>query len=256
MRRIYAILERVAPTDATMLIQGETGTGKEAVARAVHAASRARRRALRRRRLRRHRREPHRERALRPRARRVHRRRPATGTGLFEEADGGTLFLDEIGELPLALQPKLLRALETREVRRVGANVAQAASTSASSRRRTASLAPRRERGHVPRGPLLPARRRRDRCSRRCASRRDDIPLLAAALLRARSPAKSDAARPPSFVATLHERARWPGNVRELRNFIERSVSLGWSTGGGRRRSAAPMSVPPASRPSCATDLR
>ena len=128
MRRLYAILERVAATDATVLVEGETGTGKDVLARALHAAS--------------------------PRASGPfvavdcgaipenlieselfgHVRGAFTGAtsdrrGVFEEADGGTLFLDEIGELPLALQPKLLRALETRAVRRVGG------STSARDRR-------------------------------------------------------------------------------------------------------------------------
>jgi hypothetical protein len=121
IRRVYAILERVAPTDATILIQGETGTGKEALALAIHEAS---------------------ERADGPFiavdcgaiAENLfeselfgHVRGAFSGavidrTGLFEQANGGTLFLDEIGELPLSLQPKLLRVLEMREIRRVGAS--------------------------------------------------------------------------------------------------------------------------------------
>ena len=120
MREIYSILEKIAPTATTVVIDGETGTGKEVVAQAIHSLS--------------------------PRSRNDlvvfdcgavppnlieselfgHEKGSFTGammtrSGLFEQADGGTLFLDELGELPIDLQPKLLRALENREVRRVGA---------------------------------------------------------------------------------------------------------------------------------------
>src|SRR6187551_1458896 len=120
MREIYAIIEKIAPTATTVVIDGETGTGKEVVAQAIHSLS--------------------------PRSRNDlvvfdcgavppnlieselfgHEKGSFTGAvmtrqGLFEQADGGTLFLDELGELPIDLQPKLLRALEQREVRRVGA---------------------------------------------------------------------------------------------------------------------------------------
>jgi hypothetical protein len=119
MREMYSILERIAPTNTTVVIEGETGTGKEVVAQTLHERS--------------------------PRASHElvvfdcgavppnlieselfgHEKGSFTGAvmtrqGLFELADGGTLFLDELGELPLDLQPKLLRALEQREVRRVG----------------------------------------------------------------------------------------------------------------------------------------
>src|SRR5262249_51561414 len=119
MRELFSQLERVAPTDATVLIEGETGTGKEGVAESLHDAS--------------------------PRAGKRfvvidcgaipanlpeselfgHEAGAFTGAnarriGAFEEADGGTVFLDEIGELPSELQPKLLRALEAREIRRIG----------------------------------------------------------------------------------------------------------------------------------------
>ena len=124
MREIYSIIEKIAPTATTVVIDGETGTGKEVVAQAIHSLS--------------------------PRSRNElvvfdcgavppnlieselfgHEKGSFTGAvmtreGLFETADGGTLFLDELGELPIDLQPKLLRALEQREVRRVGASKAQ-----------------------------------------------------------------------------------------------------------------------------------
>ena len=124
MREIYSIIEKIAPTATTVVIDGETGTGKEVVAQAIHSLS--------------------------PRSRNDlvvfdcgavppnlieselfgHEKGSFTGAvmtrqGLFEQADGGTLFLDELGELPIDLQPKLLRALEQREVRRVGSAKAQ-----------------------------------------------------------------------------------------------------------------------------------
>jgi DNA-binding NtrC family response regulator len=221
MRRLYAILERVAPTETTVLIQGETGTGKELVARELH---------------------DHSARAKGPFvavdcgaiAPNVieselfgHVRGAFSGAvgdrrGLFEEANGGTICLDEIGELPLALQAKLLRVLENREVRRVGSNTARAvdvrllASTNRPLARSVNEGAFREDlyyRLAVIELVLPPLR-----------ARREDVPPLAQHFYDRFSGKRE--ALPPELLASLLTRS-WPGNVRELRNFIERCVTLG-----------------------------
>jgi DNA-binding NtrC family response regulator len=222
MRAVYAVLERVSANTATVLIQGETGTGKDVVARSLHAAS--------------------------PRARGPfvpvdcsaipenlieselfgHVRGSFSGAvgdrrGVFEEANGGTLFLDEIGEMPLSVQPKLLRAIETRSIRRVGDNLERPIDVRivAATNRSLAVCANQgsfREdlyyRLAVVEVKLPPLR-----------ARGSDVALLAQHFYR--QFAGKDGALPPSFLAQLARR-NWPGNVRELRNFIERSHSLGF----------------------------
>jgi transcriptional regulator with GAF, ATPase, and Fis domain len=223
MRRIYAILERVAPTDATMLIEGETGTGKEVVARAIHDLSR---RAG----------EPFIavdcgaitesliESELFGHVRGAFSGAVSNRPGLFEEAHGGTIFLDEIGELPPSLQPKLLRALETREIRRIGANTAKKIDVrvvAATNRELAQSVndGTFREdlyfRLAVVNVRLPPLR-----------TRREDIPALVQHFYERMT--GEEAIAPRELVASLVSRA-WPGNVRELRNVVERSVSLGWT---------------------------
>jgi transcriptional regulator with PAS, ATPase and Fis domain len=238
MRRLYAILERVALTDATVLVLGETGTGKDVVARSIHAAS--------------------------PRANGPfvtvdcgaipenlieselfgHARGSFSGAiadrkGVFEEANGGTLFLDEIGEMPMSMQPKLLRAIERRAVRRVGTNVERPVDV------RIVAATNRTLANSVNDGTfredlyyrlavveaLLPPLR----------ARREDIPLLAQHF-HSRVLGRTGEL-PQEFVAMLLQRS-WQGNVRELRNFIERSVSLGWID-APRRPSVPPPSVGP-----------
>ncbi|HEY1691621.1 MAG TPA: sigma 54-interacting transcriptional regulator [Polyangiaceae bacterium] len=222
MRRLYAVLARVARTDATVLVEGETGTGKDVLARSLHgASSRARGPfvavdcgAIP---------ESLVESELFGHVRGAFTGATSDRRGVFEEANGGTLFLDEIGEMPVAMQPKLLRALESRSVRPVGGSASRSVDVrivAATNRplARAVNDGTFREdlyyRLAVVSLALAPLR-----------SRREDIPLLArhfhAVFAGAAAPEL-----PAEFVARLVGRG-WPGNVRELRNFIERSVSLG-----------------------------
>lgn len=225
MRELFSQLERIAPTDATVLIEGETGSGKEGVVCALHAAS---------------------ERADGPLivvdcsavpANLIeselfgHEPGAFTGAtarriGAFEAARGGTLFLDELGELPSDLQPKLLRALESREIRRVGSNAAIrcdvriVAATNRDLRRevnRGAFRADLYYRLAVVRVLVPPLR-----------ARPDDIPLLVQHFLRqlGARPAVHQTLTAPAFLAALAE-APWPGNVRELRNHVEQCLVFG-----------------------------
>ena len=219
MRDIFGILEKVAATDLTVTIQGETGTGKDLVARALHEAS--------------------------PRkdgpfvvfdAGAVatnlieselfgHEKGAFTGAteqrqGAFERADGGTLFIDEIGELALELQPKLLRALEQREVQRVGGSKRMPVDVRVVCATNRA-LVDEVQQNHF-RDDLyyrisvvvlaLPPLRERP----------EDIELLVNAMVRTGNPNMTVA---PETVAVLHN-YDWPGNVRELRNVIETAMAM------------------------------
>ncbi len=225
MREVFSMLERIAPSEATVLIEGETGTGKEGTAEAIHDAS--------------------------PRAGRPfvvvdcsaipenlleselfgHEAGAFTGAsqrriGVFEQAHGGTLFLDEIGELPPELQPKLLRALESREIRRVGGNHPIKCDL------RIVAATNRDLRAEVNKGTFradlyyrlavvripLPALRERT----------GDMPLLVDHLLRRMgAPATTIAQLTDPTYLTALAAAPWPGNVRELRNHLEQCAVFG-----------------------------
>lgn len=227
MRAIFAHLERVAPSELTVLIEGETGTGKELVAQAIHN---------------------HSERAKKemvvldcsaiPRDLIEstifgHEKGSFTGAiahhkGVFEQADGGTIFLDEIGELDINLQPKLLRVLENRELKRVGADrtikvdVRVIAATNRDLRQMVTEGRFREDlyfRLSVMQFTLPPL-----------SARRADIVLLAEHFVKRVNQRRAKQDKPalkisPEAMSYLKERA-WPGNIRELKNAVDRATSL------------------------------
>jgi len=221
MRAAFAMLERVAASDATLLIEGETGTGKELAARAVHDQS---------------------ARAAAPfcvfdcggvaatliesqlfgHLKGAYSGASETRAGAFARADGGSLVLDEIGELPLELQPKLLRCVETGSVQPVGADAPRACDV------RLIACTNRNLAEEVRAGRFredlffrlsvvtvhLPSLRQR----------REEIPRLVAHFLR-RLEAPADLEVPAPLMSLLLGHS-WPGNVRELRNVVQRLVAL------------------------------
>jgi len=224
MREIYALVEQVAPSSASVLITGDSGTGKELIARTIHQLS------------------PRREKpfigincsaipeSLMESELFGHEKGAFTGAastrmGCFELADGGTLLLDEIAEMPPLLQAKLLRVIEERSLRRVGSNreididVRILAATNKNPEEAV-------EKGTLREDLLyrlnvfrieLPALR----------DRKEDLPLLAQYLVTKLAEKHSRPARflSPAAISVLQFHA-WPGNVRELRNVIERAVVI------------------------------
>ncbi len=224
MQDVYSLITRVADTDSSVLVMGETGTGKELVARALHERSKRRSgpfiaincAAVP---------ETLIESELFGHARGAFTDARAARTGLVAQANGGTLFLDEIGELPLTLQPKLLRVLQERKVRPVGGDaeipldIRLVAATNADLDTAVEEKRFREDlffRINVITIPLPPLR-----------ARGGDVLLLAQDFLQ-RSAATSGRA----LTGIAPEAARlllaypWPGNVRELQNCVERAVAL------------------------------
>jgi formate hydrogenlyase transcriptional activator len=224
IKHILRQVEIVAPADTTVLIQGETGTGKELIARAIHDLSERKGRTF-----------------VKLNCAAIpsglleselfgHERGAFTGAisqkvGRFELADGGTLFLDEIGDIPLELQPKLLRVLQEQEFERLGGtrtlrvNVRLVAATNRDLAKMVADREFRSDlyyRLNVFPLTLPPLR-----------DRREDIPLLVRYFVQqhARRLKRTIESIPTEAMEAL-TRYPWPGNVRELENFIERSVLL------------------------------
>lgn len=222
IRHLADLIARVAPSPAAVAILGESGTGKELVARALHARS---------------------DRTHRPFipvncaaiSKELieselfgHEKGSFTGAtnarkGAFEEADGGTLFLDEIGELPLDLQAKLLRALESGEIKRVGASKPSLVDVRIVAATNRDLLASARE-----------GKFREDLYYRLCVvplhlpplrNRRGDIMTLADHFVRMFSP-KNQAVKFTALAMDRLQSHHWPGNIRELRNVVHRSLLL------------------------------
>src|SRR2546430_8851110 len=224
LRKVLEQVSKVAPTDSTVLIQGETGTGKELIARAIHNRSKRANRAF-----------------IRVNCGAIppsliaselfgHEKGSFTGAlqrrlGRFESADGGTIFLDEIGELPPETQVALLRILQQREFERVGGSQTLSVDV------RVLAATNRDLRAAVGEGTFrqdlfyrlnifpirIPALRERV----------DDIPLLAGYLIDryAKKPGKK-IRNINKETLDLFQAYEWPGNIRELQNVIERAVIL------------------------------
>ena len=222
MRQLFTLLSWVAPTEATVLITGPTGTGKELVARSIHESS------------------PRKDGpyvvldcgSLDPQliSSELFGHEPGSFTGatgrrigVFEQAKGGTLFIDEVGELPMDLQPKFLRVLEGREVKRLGANAPVPVDVRivAATNRQLDQM-------------VLKNGFREDLYYRLCQvqvalppldERREDLPLIVEALL-SRMPTGTGARRISPDAMEFLTSGSFPGNVRQLKNLVERAAMI------------------------------
>jgi formate hydrogenlyase transcriptional activator len=251
IKKVLRQVEIVAPADTTVLIEGETGTGKELIARAIHTLSSRKERTF-----------------VKLNCAAIpgglleselfgHEKGAFTGAvaqkvGRFELADGGTLFLDEIGEIPLDLQPKLLRVLQEQEFERLGGtrtlrvNVRLVAATNRDLAKMVTAGQFRSDlyyRLNVFPVTLPPLRQRPE-----------DVPLLVRYFVQQHARRlKRNIESIPAEAMTALTRYPWPGNVRELENFIERSVLL--SPGPVLRVAVDELKAPPDLPDTAATTL-
>jgi len=224
LRRVLAQVEKVAPTDSTVLIFGETGTGKELIARSIHKRSKRAERAF-----------------IAVNCAAIpasliaselfgHEKGAFTGAaqrrlGRFEAADGGTIFLDEVGELPLETQIALLRVLQDKKIERVGSSKSIAVDIrvlAATNRDLSAAIAAGTFRQDLfYRLNVVPIEIPSLR------ERKDDIPLLVEYLIdRYAQKTGKKIRRMERKTLELFEAYDWPGNIRELQNVVERAVIL------------------------------
>jgi len=224
LRRVLELVETVAPSDSTVLLLGETGTGKELIARAIHERSRRKQRTF-----------------VKLNCSAIptglleselfgHEKGAFTGAiiqkvGRMELADQGTLFLDEVGDIPLEIQPKLLRALQEREFERLGSTQTRRVNVrliAATNRHLESMIAAREFRSDLYyRLNVFPIRIPPLR------ERREDIPLLVRFFVQkfAKQMQKKIDSIPAALMKGLAS-WDWPGNIRELENFMERAVIL------------------------------
>jgi len=242
MRQVFAVLERAAPSDATILLEGESGTGKELAAENIHTHSLVKGKPF-----------------ILVDCGAVaptlveselfgHCKGSFTGAdrdraGAFEEANGGTVFLDEISEVDVSIQPKLLRLLDKREIKRVGENryrPANARIIAATNRDLANEVEQKRFREDlfyrlsVVRVRLPPLR-----------DRREDIGLLAREFISKRYPDVDPNQVVTDQVTAMFLNHDWPGNVRELRNVVERLLLFPEHPESAIRRSKAPADSEP-----------
>ena len=250
MQQLYDLLERVSAISSPVLITGESGTGKELVARALHHGGPRAQGAVRRHQLRRDPRDAARVGAVRPR-RRARSPAPAEAKkGLFVEADGGTLFLDEIGELPLPLQAKLLRVLETAAVRPVGGGAERKVDVrivAATNR----DLARAVEREALSRGSLLSAARHPDApaAAARAPRRHPAARRALRRALRRAAPGRSRRARSRARCCGGSWSCRGRATCASCKNAVERLLVLGARASASicaTWRSAVPEPLPEA----------
>jgi transcriptional regulator with GAF, ATPase, and Fis domain len=240
MRELFMQLTRVSGSDASVLIQGETGTGKELVAHEVHAASKRSNKpfvvvdcaSLPENLL---------EAELFGHARGAFTGAMTTRVGSIESADGGTVFLDEVGELPLSMQPKLLRVLESKTVRRVGENEPRPVNVRfvcATHRDLEAMVAQGQFREDLFfRLAVLPLRVPPLR------DRPDDLELLVEHFLSGKGVTLE------AQTKALLRSQRWPGNVRQLKGFAERAAALGLDRAVAMLQGTEAMSQPKPAAP-------